>query len=389
MFAVDDTTAQVVWGEAPVGPVQVEAGGRGGYAGGHGPGAAGGYLIEGLQPGTVYDVVVSSTLGHVAHHRARTLERPPGELLCRVATVSDLHIGSRDFGLFHTMRDPRAEPEPVSLRCARLAVEEAVRWGAQLLVVKGDLTDRGWHDEWRAAMSLLRRAGVPIVAALGNHETGHRREVDASTVLKAAGVAYPDPLHVTDLPGVRVITVDSALDAQCEGSLSRALPDLLDALVEADRPALVCLHHPFDRWPIPTKYPTGIRWPEATEVLEKIKRAKRDVFITAGHAHRNRRREVGSMVVTEVASTKDYPGVWGGYAIYDGGLIQLVRRIQAPSAMAWTEYTRRAAGGIWGWYAPGRLRDRCFTHRWPLPTPARSWQAVASSGEARATGTQF
>jgi hypothetical protein len=214
-------------------------------------------------------------------------------------------------------------------------------------------------------MAMLSRAPVPTVATLGNHETGHRREIDAATVLKAAGVAHPDPLHLIDLPGIRVITVDSALDTRCEGSLARALPELLDALAEADRPALICLHHPFDRWPVPTKYPRGIPWQESGQVLAEIQRVKPDVFITAGHAHRNRRRQVGPFVVTEVASTKDYPGVWAGYAVHEGGIIQVVRRIQAPSALAWTEYTRRAIGGAWGWYAPGRMRDRCFTHRWP------------------------
>jgi hypothetical protein len=70
-------------------------------------------------------------------------------------------------------------------------------------------------------------------------------------------------------------------------------------------------------------------------------------------------------VVTEVASTKDHPGVWAGYAVYEGGIIQVVRRILHPDAMGWTELTRRAAGGAWGPYASGRLSDRCFTHVWP------------------------
>jgi hypothetical protein len=178
-------------------------------------------------------------------------------------------------------------------------------------------------------------------------------------------VAVADPLHVADLPGIRVITVDSSRDARSTGSLAPVLGDLLDALAEADRPALVCVHHSFDRWPVPTKYPLGISWSESRTALGAIRRAKPDVVLTSGHTHRNRARRCGPLLLTEVASTKDYPGVWAGYAVYEGGIIQQVRRTTRPDAMRWTEYSRRALGGAWRWYAPGRLQDRCLTHLWP------------------------
>ena len=61
---------------------------------------------------------------------------------------------------------------------------------------------------------------------------------------------------------------------------------------------------------------------------------------------------------------KDYPGVWAGYVVHDGGIVQTVRRVAEPSAMAWTEHSARAMGGIYRYWTPGRLDDRCFSLNW-------------------------
>ena len=69
--------------------------------------------------------------------------------------------------------------------------------------------------------------------------------------------------------------------------------------------------------------------------------------------------------MTEVGSTKDYPGTWTGYVVHEGGIRQLVHRVEEPSCLAWTDRTRRAFGGVWRWWSPGTLADRCFTIPWP------------------------
>ena len=66
-----------------------------------------------------------------------------------------------------------------------------------------------------------------------------------------------------------------------------------------------------------------------------------------------------------MGSTKDYPGQWAGYAVHEGGIRQAVFRVADEAAIAWTETTRRAMGGVWGWWSPGRLADRCWTLEWP------------------------
>ena len=60
----------------------------------------------------------------------------------------------------------------------------------------------------------------------------------------------------------------------------------------------------------------------------------------AGHTHRNRVRRFAAarnVPFVEVACTKDYPGAWAEYRVYEGGYTQVVRRVTAPDAFDWAE----------------------------------------------------
>ena len=84
----------------------------------------------------------------------------------------------------------------------------------------------------------------------------------------------------------------------------------------------------------------------------------------AGHTHRNRVRHFDAarrVPIVEVACVKDYPGAWAEYRVYDGGYVQLTRRIDSPAALEWTEKTRGMFAGLYRDYALGALSDRCFT----------------------------
>jgi hypothetical protein len=86
----------------------------------------------------------------------------------------------------------------------------------------------------------------------------------------------------------------------------------------------------------------------------------------AGHTHRNRVRRFPSargVPFVEIACTKDYPGCWGEYRVYEDGFTQMVRRAAAPDAMAWSEKTRGMFAGLYRDYALGPLGDRCFVQR--------------------------
>ena len=61
---------------------------------------------------------------------------------------------------------------------------------------------------------------------------------------------------------------------------------------------------------------------------------------------------------------KDFPGAWAEYRVFEGGVLQVHRRISTPDALEWTERTRAMFGGLYPSYAFGELADRCFPI-WP------------------------
>jgi Icc protein len=131
------------------------------------------------------------------------------------------------------------------------------------------------------------------------------------------------------------------------------------------------LHHPPELRPYPTVYPPGIPYRVSIALLDAVAHANPSTFVTAGHRHRNRLYHYGGLTISEVGSTKDYPGVWAGYRVYEGGITQTVRRISRPDVLAWTEATRRAINGQWGLWAQGNLADRCFSLAWSGTRTAR------------------
>jgi hypothetical protein len=139
----------------------------------------------------------------------------------------------------------------------------------------------------------------------------------------------------------------------------------VEAAATSPTPVVVLLHHQLMTTPVPTHLPVGIPRAEAEPFLDALAAAQPATLVTSGHTHRHRRRNRGPLVITEVGSTKDYPGAWAGYVVHEGGIRQVVHRIGAPDVLAWTDTSKAAALGAWGRWSPGRLPDRCFTHRWP------------------------
>lgn len=332
-----------------------------------GPGAA---VVRGLSPATTYEVLASATgvprflAGYVT-----TLPVPAGKLLSQLATVSDPHIGEEHFGVLGRIWDPRAfEPgaEPYPTRCLRAALDEALAWGAELVVCKGDLTRVATAAELRDAARLLSSLPVPVEAVLGNHDNA--LGVDMRSVLERNGLVVPWGPWARDLPGLRVVLANTPHGdpryhrGQLPAEVSRRVASLAGA---TPGPAMVVLHHPPELHAYPRVYPPGIPLAESRALLDALVEANPRAVLSCGHRHRNRRYRYGPLVVAETGSTKDYPGGWAGYKVYEGGIVQVVRRTMRPDVISWTEATRRAVNGQWGRWSPGRLGDRCWALSWP------------------------
>lgn len=377
VFAVEDTAVQVTWRDLGPGPlrlrcadtvVEIEATG--------GPGAV---VLDGLPPDTALTLTIDGDGARSPGRRGlrplpaswrridfRTLAPPPGEELFRFATVSDLHIGATGFGFRNTMLEAPGAAELHPVRSTRAAMAELTGWGAQLMLIKGDLTHKGRTTEWEQIGKLLTEATIPVEMLPGNHDHyGKRGDPDPYDALAHLGHAMTRHVSSHDVPGLRIVMVDSTDAPRGGGHLRHHQAAVTAELRATDRPAFITTHHHAQRLPVPTFWPPGVPSLEASRFLGAVAAVKPASFVSSGHTHRHRRRHVGPLVLTEVGSPKDFPGVWAGYVVHEGGIRQVVRRVSPPDVLAWTDYTAGAVFGAWGLWSPGLLSHRCFSHAWP------------------------
>lgn len=361
VFAIEDTAAQVTWSGAPAGGARIAAGdAMVEVETGGGPGAI---VLRDLEPDRRHDLAIDGR--RVTSFR--TLAPPPGELLFRFATVSDTHVGERGFGTLPRRREDPNETADTSYpaRCLRAAVAEAEAWGAELLLAKGDLTWSGTLLQFETVADALATAHIPVHATLGNHDV-MPRSVDGRDVLQRRGIIAPRTVDPVDVPGLRIVVGHSADRGHRYGVVDGVQRDEIARLVgEATTAAFVTTHHYVNPLPVRSRYPRGIERKEGEALLQEVARANPATFVTFGHSHRHRRKVRHGLPLTEVGSTKDYPGTWAAYAVHEGGIRQTVFRIAEPSAIAWTERTADVLGGAWGRWSPGLLRWRCFSWTWP------------------------
>ncbi len=294
----------------------------------------------------------------------RTLGRPGGELLCRFATVNDVHFGETEAGRIDDLREgpirraePGAEPYPEVMNRAAAAEMETIDPVA--VVVKGDLSVDGEPAEWAAFEACYRAPfGDRLHIVRGNHDA-YRHQAE-----------YAGDERI-ELPGVIVALLDTAIPGATTGTITTEQLEWLDDLCStADRPVFAMGHH--QQWigagPAAKRSDDyfGLH-PDASDALDALAvRRPQMVAYSAGHTHRHRVRAMARSGVPsiEVGCTKDFPGTWAEYRVHEGGITQVVQRMSSPDALAWSESCRGLYSdfGIdYGTYALGALTDRCFT----------------------------
>ncbi len=305
---------------------------------------------RGLAPGTAYE------LDGVAF---RTHPRPPGERLATVATVNDVHFGETVCGVMSGIDlgpplgvGPGEPPYPETMN--RAAAAEIAALGPDAVVAKGDLTSSGTAEEFAAFVDCYGSVfGERLHWVRGNHD-----------VLGDGTIPPNAPTEIV-LAGVTLALLDTPVAGRAGGAVGREQLEWLDELGErTDRPVMVFGHHPLydggsDSF--------GITPEDSEALLAVVARRPAVVGYFAGHTHRNRVRTfgpTGEVPWVEVSSTKDFPGGWAEYRVFEGGVLQVFRRISAPDALDWSERTRAMFGGLYPGYSFGTIEDRCFPI-WP------------------------
>jgi 3',5'-cyclic-AMP phosphodiesterase len=323
--------------------------------------------VGGLDPGTEYTLAVDGAVpGEWLPTSFTTLERPSGRVLATIATANDVHFGEVECGRLGDLGQEelgpimRAEPgdPPYPEVMNRAVIEEMLDLDPDVVVVKGDLTDAGGESEFEAFLDAYGALGKRMQWVRGNHDV----KTDPNFALGYAPYAV-------NADGVTLAVVDTVIPGTDRGELSADQVAWLDELAgSVTTPVLVFGHHHL--WNLAADHRSGAYFginPDDSEALAAVVgRRENIVGYFAGHTHRNRVRRfpvARDVPFVEVSCTKDYPGGWAEYRVYEGGYTQTVRRAAAPEAMAWSEKTRAMFAGLYRDYALGPLGDRCFTER--------------------------
>ena len=321
--------------------------------------------VDGLEPDTEYTLQVEGAEpDEWLPPAVRTLAKPPGALVARIATANDVHFGETRAGVTGDPATDAIGPimsvapgeQPYPEVMGEAAVDEIARFDPDAVVVKGDLTDSGRLDQYESFLATYGALGARMYHVRGNHDAMRDPTMGSENT----------PFSV-DLAGATLAVLDTTEPRHVGGVLSREQIEWLDARAAAvTTPVFVFAHHPV--WNLETNRPVDenyvIARDDSAALLDVIRRRENMVGFFAGHTHTNRvlRYERARRVpCVEVACEKDYPGVWSEYQVYEGGYTQVMRRISAPEALEWSERCRAMIQGIYRDLVLGTIEDRCFT----------------------------
>jgi hypothetical protein len=353
-----------------------------------GPAATRAVSLEELEPGTEYrleiEVAGASTAAPDGYlpERFTTLPAPAGELVGSFATLNDLHFGEPRFGGTFSPDGEFGEPDegsPVARETDgdtpywRFMNEDAIaeinRLGVDCAIIKGDIADRGRAEQFAWAAEAFAGFSVPHHAFLGNHDYYallQGEEVDGYALLD-----QPRAPRTLELGGWRLILLDTVEPGEHHGVFGDArlrwLEQALEESRESGSPTLLLKHHQ----PVPPehrdRYPNNIGLlPEHSLTLfDLLGRHPHVKGVLIGHTHRNRVRRyaaAGALPFVEVNCTKDYPGGYAHYRLYDDGSFrQEVRRTSTERALAHSSRCSEFFNGYYRRFALGPLGARSFT----------------------------
>jgi hypothetical protein len=340
--------------------------------------------IEGLAPDTDYAVEIAARGGATAatdayfSGRARTLPAPESAEVASFATLNDLHFGEPRFGGFLEEDGEFGEAregwelihaEDTDVPYWRFMNEDAIAeinaTGVDCTIVKGDIADSGRPEQFEAAAAAFSRFDAPHHAFLGNHDYYARNEgleVDGYALLGQPAA----PRSVT-LGGWRLVLLETVVPGEHHGAFGDDRLAWLDGtLGDSDAPTLLCMHH----HPVPPehrhRYPNtiGIDPNHSLRMFDVVGRHPQVRGVLIGHTHRNRVRRypaAGPAPWIEVHCTKDYPGGWAHYRLFeDGSFRQEARRTASERALRHSTRCRDVFQGGYRRFSSGDLSQRSF-----------------------------
>ena len=366
VFAVEDTTAQVVWSDLPAGDVRIEFGA--GAARRRPSRRSGGRVqVDGLTPDTRRSV--PRQLGRRQDDTATDPDRcrrRPDASSSGSPPINDLHLGRGERGLHGHLPHGDVDAASHPFTAARDAIAGRRRtgvpssWWSRATSATRPTTGSGSRRPTCWSTCRSRSASSPATttraASVGSNP---RRAPPRHGLRLTRGVDH------LDVPGLRIVLVDSTIDGNGWGAVGRHADQAATLAGEASTGVFVATHHQAQRFRVPTVLaprhpgagchgpsrepwwpPTHARWRRRVTPTAAGRATSR-----ACRGPRSRPPTTSRACGPATASTR------AGSCRWCGG-----RR--EPETLAWSEHTRDMLGGVWALWATGTISDRCFTLDW-------------------------
>ncbi|MBS7703055.1 metallophosphoesterase [Chelatococcus asaccharovorans] len=195
--------------------------------------------------------------------------------------LTDLHVGHPAVADAHLFSDTSATLATILDLVATIAPRPS------FIVASGDLTNRGDADSYRQLKTLMAATELPVIYALGNHDTRegfYRGMLERETDLDAP---YD---HEQVIDGVHIVTLDTSTPQQIGGTLEPAQFAWLEATLDShpDLPKLIVAHHP----PALGEAPDWAHWRTIdftqSQRLAALLAGRKVIGILSGHIHHDR-----------------------------------------------------------------------------------------------------
>lgn len=192
--------------------------------------------------------------------------------------LTDLHIVHADDPEPGTTGDTTAALKEVR------ALVDGISPRPSFIAISGDLTNKGEQASFEALRALMAGIDVPVIYALGNHDT--RAGFYAGFLQEPESSGYYDHDHLID--GVHVIVLDSSREDRVGGVLDDSQFVWLASALErhGDAPKILVIHHPVAVSEDDADW-LCLRAPDAARLRETIA-GKPIAGILSGHTHENR-----------------------------------------------------------------------------------------------------
>jgi Icc protein len=227
--------------------------------------------------------------------------------------LSDTHFLAGERKLYNTLDS--------EVKLQKLFSElEASGSRPEAIIFTGDLADKGEPDAYRSLRAIVepaaKRLGAQVVWVMGNHDD---RSTFTTTLLDEP--ASNDPIdRVTDINGLRIITLDSTVPCHHYGHISDAQLLWLHNVLATPAPhgTILAMHHP----PVPSMLDLAVTVElRAQKDLAAVIRGSDIRSIIAGHLHYSTTATFAGIPVSVASATcytQDLNVAVGGSRSRDG-----------------------------------------------------------------------